>query len=153
MGKREVFDKIFIGILGLALVSVFIPCNQIDAVSTTGITKSQYYAILDSRIGIMHIVFPIVVAFVLIWGKYKAASVLGILLSGLHFIILFYYLQQGDYLHEIAASDSPFSIFMKMSDIESVNNVHPFGYYLAIGAAGLLLITSIIGFFIKEDEY
>ena len=152
MGKREVFDKIFIGILGLALVSVFIPCNQIDAIAN-GITKTKYYAILDSHIGIMHIVFPIVVVFVLIWGKYKAASVLGILLSGLHFIVIFYYLQQGDYLHEIAESDSPFSIFLKMGGIESVNNVHTFGYYVAIVAAGLLLLTSIIGFFIKEDEY
>ena len=152
MGKREVFDKIFIGVLGLVLVSVFIPCNQIDMV-VKGYTKSSYTAILGSRIGFMHIVFPLVIAFILIWGKHTLASILGILLSIVHGVILYLYIDAGNYGREVLESKGGFSILFEMGGITDIKNIHPVGFYIAIVAVILLVLVSIIGFFIKDDEY
>ena len=152
MGKREVFDRIFIGVLGLVLISVFIPCNQIDIV-VKGYTKSSYTSIMDSRIGFMHIVFPLVIAFILIWGKHILASILGILLAIVHSVILYFYVDNGNYGKQILESKGAFSILMEMGGITDIKNIHPVGFYVAVAAVILLVLVSVIGFFIKEDEY
>ncbi len=149
MEKRDLIDRIFIAICALTLVSVFLPCNELDKVKN-GITIPQYSSILDGQAGFIHILLPVAAAFMIMIGKRVIASLIAFASVGFNAFSVYYFWDQGEYAVNTFAAGSKLSEFYRYAGYEGCTNINPFGFYLAVVAMSLLLLVAIVNLVIKE---
>ncbi len=149
MEKRDLIDRIFIAFCALTLVSVFLPCDELDKIRS-GISIPVYSSILDGKAGFVHILLPVAAAFMIIIGKRVIASLLGFVTVGFNGFTVYYFWDQSEYIVNAFSSGSKLGELYQMIGYDGCTHILPLGFYLAVVAMSLLLLISIVNLIIKE---
>jgi len=149
MEKRDLIDRIFIGICALTLLSVFLPCDELDKIKG-GITTPSYNSILDGKIGFVYLVFPIAVFFLIVLGKRVIASVIGIITAIVNACTIYFFWDASEYAVNVFKTGSRLADFYNMMGYDGCVHVYPVGFYIAIAAVVLMVLISIVNLVIKD---
>ena len=152
IGAREIFERIYLAIMGLVIFSMFIPCNEVIVV-TDNVPKAHTSAIFDSHVGIIALIVAVAAVIFILKGKRIASSVSGILVSALAGVTILFFVDTGKSAQAVTeGGDSAWKTMMEYGGITSVTNRHTIGYYVASVALIVLLIAAVAGFFIKDSD-
>ena len=151
IGKREIYERIYIAIVALVILLCFLPCYELKEVRD-GIPKITSSTLLDSKTNVLPLLIPPLIIFFVFKGMRIGASVFGIIESLLNVVLIWFIVDDGQYrINVLSHPDTLFCRILISDGVTSITSSYPIGYYLNIGAAILLLIFAVTGFFIPED--